>query len=149
MFYRPPVQEEALDVEEGASDEGSPGNQDSADEKTPVTSETPPRPGLGETTTKKSYVQKLKFWGARRPGQPNHYWRSMWMPFALLQFPVVAFAGVLVGSVLSWFNVVVATIALVLGSPPYNFSTEMIGVMFIAPVSALTPSRHLYDRILC
>jgi energy-converting hydrogenase Eha subunit B len=72
----------------------------------------------------------------------------MWMPFALLQFPVVAFAGVLVGSVLSWFNVVVATIALVLGSPPYNFSTEMIGVMFIAPVSALTSFNHLYDKIL-
>merc|ERR1711939_563102 len=93
---------------------------------------------LGETSTKKSYAQKLKFWGARRPGQPNNYWLSMWLPIALLQFPVVVFSGVLVGSVLSWFNVVNGTAALGLAAPPYNFSTEMIGVMFIAPFIGCT-----------
>merc|ERR1711939_190853 len=139
MFYRPPVQEEALDVdEESASDKESTEKTASRDEKNPIGSQSQPPTRLGETSTKKSYAQKLKFWGARRPGQPNNYWLSMWLPIALLQFPVAVFSGVLVGSVLSWFNVVNGTAALVLAAPPYNFSTEMIGVMFIAPFIGCT-----------
>lgn len=135
MYYRPPVQEEALDAEEeSASDESSTEKSATRDEKTPTSSQSLAQTGL-DTSHKKTFVQKLKFWGARRPGQPNHYWRSMWFPISLLRFPVVVFAGILVGSVLSWFNVVNATAALILAGPPYNFSTEMIGVMFIAPVS--------------
>jgi hypothetical protein len=149
MFYRPPVQEEALDVDENSAwDKGSTELTASSDEKNPVASQSPPSTALGQTSTKKSFTQKLKFWGARRPGQPNNYWRSMWLPIALLRFPVIVFSGVLVGSVLSWFNVVVGTTALVLAAPPYSFPTEMIGVMFLAPVSFLTSSSHLPRRTL-
>ncbi|KAL6246597.1 hypothetical protein RBB50_006835 [Rhinocladiella similis] len=138
MYYRPPVQEEALDAEEeSASDESSTEKSATRDEKTPTSSQSLAQTGL-DTSHKKTFVQKLKFWGARRPGQPNHYWRSMWFPISLLRFPVVVFAGILVGSVLSWFNVVNATAALILAGPPYNFSTEMIGVMFIAPFIGCT-----------
>ncbi|KAI1612640.1 major facilitator superfamily domain-containing protein [Exophiala viscosa] len=135
MFYRPPIQEEALDVvEESASDEGFTGT---TTEKQTVTSQSP-QTEVGMTSTKKSFAQKLKFWGARRPGQPNNYLRHMWMPFALLRFPVITFAGILVGSVLSWFNVVVDTIALVLAAEPYNMSTDAIGLMFLAPFIGCT-----------
>ncbi|EXJ91617.1 hypothetical protein A1O3_00167 [Capronia epimyces CBS 606.96] len=139
MFYRPQAQEEAIDFDQDVSE------TDQASTKTPPmgvdekrTAPLPTQTEVGQMTTRKTYLQKLKFWGARRPGQPNHFVRSVWMPFALLRFPVVAFAGVLVGSILSWFNVVNATIALVLAAPPYNFSTEMIGVMFIAPFIGCT-----------
>jgi MFS family permease len=139
MFYRPPVQEEALEVElEHSSDFGPTDNFNTVNEKTIGQSQPLARPIDGEMSTKKSFAQKLKLWGARRPGQPNHYFRSMWMPFALLRFPVIVYSSVLVGAILSWYNVVAATIALVLSAPPYNFSTNMIGVMFIAPLIGAT-----------
>ncbi|EXJ93623.1 hypothetical protein A1O1_02015 [Capronia coronata CBS 617.96] len=149
MFYRPPVQEEAMDVDQDASS-----TDDQTGSTTPIPAsggdvvdekrggaavKSPMRAELGEIGShRKSFLEKLKFWGARRPGQPNNFVRSVWMPFALLQFPVVAFSGLLVGSILSWFNVTNGTIALVLAAPPYNFSTEMIGVMFIAPFIGCT-----------
>jgi MFS family permease len=136
MFHRPTAQEEALDIEDPTSYTHS--ESPVSDEK--GISTTPPQTEVasGEVIKKKTYLQKLKVWGARRPGQPNHLLRSVWMPFALLQFPAVAFAGLLVGSVLSWFNVVNATIALVLSAPPYNFSANMVGVMFVAPFIGCT-----------
>ncbi|PSS20705.1 hypothetical protein M430DRAFT_100550 [Amorphotheca resinae ATCC 22711] len=133
MFYRRPVQEEVTVEESEYHDASSP----ATDEKGSVT---PPKTEVssGEIVTKKTFLQKLKLWGARRPGQPNNFFRSMWLPLTLIRFPVIAVSGILIGSVLSWFNVVNATTALVLAAPPYNFSTEMIGVMFIAPFLGCT-----------
>ncbi|TVY24294.1 putative MFS-type transporter protein [Lachnellula hyalina] len=135
MFYREPTQDEALDFDEA---DNTPTNTTKAldnsetEEKisTPVAST---RAEIGGISPKKSYTQKLKVWGARKPGQPNNALRSVWLPFTLVRFPVIAMSAVLVGAVLSWFNVVNATIALVVAAPPYNFSTESIGVLFIAP----------------
>jgi MFS family permease len=150
MFYRPPVQDEVV-VDEGAADadinnrSSSENNNPSSGAPTMVTDEklsiTPPQTvasSTGEISTKKTYLQKLKVWGARRPGQPNNFFRSVWLPLTLVRFPVVLFGGILVGSVLSWFNVVNATVALVLSAEPYNFSTNAIGVMFLAPFIGCT-----------
>jgi hypothetical protein len=55
-----------------------------------------------------------------------------------MRFPVVVFGGLLVGSLLAWFNVVTGTLATILGNPPYNFSANMIGVFFIAASIGVT-----------
>ncbi|OCT45193.1 hypothetical protein CLCR_05712 [Cladophialophora carrionii] len=136
MFFRPPVQDEVVDVEEDVSDQENASSDSSPQEKKVAVA--PTETEVGEVITKKTYLQKLKFWGARRPGQPNNFFRSVWLPFYMLRYPVVTFSGVLVGSVLSWFNVVNATIALVLAAPPYNFSTNGIGLIFLAPFIGCT-----------
>ncbi|RVX73564.1 hypothetical protein B0A52_02452 [Exophiala mesophila] len=139
MFYRPPAQEEAMDVDLAESTTDKDSSEGPVDEKQGAAPTTQPAAvEVGQIVTKKTYLQKLKVWGSRRPGQPNHFFRSMWMPFNLVRYPIIAFSGILVGSVLSWFNVVNATTALVLASPPYNFPTNMIGVMFIAPFIGCT-----------
>lgn len=138
MFWREPTQDEALGFDEPATPNEATKTFDNSerDEKsTPLAS--PPastQAEIGEVSTpRKTFVQKLKLWGARKPGQPNNMWRSIWLPFALIRFPVIAMSAVLVGAVLSWFNVVNATLALVLAAPPYNFSTNAIGLVFLAP----------------
>ena len=147
MFYREPVQEEIALETSGTSDDDAkqrdqkePPSAETAaiDEKNAPPMEKPAESDLGEVVTKKTYLEKLKFWGARRPGQPNNFFRSFWMPFTLVRFPVVLFSGILVGSVLMWFNAINATISLVLSAPPYNFSSDMVGVMFIAPFIGCT-----------
>ncbi|ETI21502.1 hypothetical protein G647_07849 [Cladophialophora carrionii CBS 160.54] len=136
MFFRPPVQDEVVDVEEDVSDHENASSDSSPQEKKVAVA--PTETEVGVVVTKKTYMQKLKFWGARRPGQPNNFFRSVWLPSYMLRYPVVTFSGVLVGSVLSWFNVVNATIALVLAAPPYNFSTNGIGLIFLAPFIGCT-----------
>lgn len=147
MFFREPVQDEAMDMDDSAGEtmdiKDSHGTPDRSSNEAPNVDEKhlaqpPTLSEVGQTSTKKTFSQKLKFWGARRPGQPNNFWRSIWEPFVLLRFPVIVFAGILVGSVLSWFNVVNATIALVLAAPPYNFSTNGIGLIFLAPFIGCT-----------
>jgi MFS family permease len=137
MFYRPPVQEEALDVDEGAGENDAPLTESPNNDEKYISGPSP-QTEAGQILTKKTYTQKLKVWGFRRPGQPNNFWRSIWLPFLLLRFPAIVFAGILVGSVLSWFNVVNATIALVLAAPPYSFSTNGIGLIFLAPFLGCT-----------
>lgn len=149
MFHRTPGQEETIGMAQKPipttdSSAASISENKATETTTPrVSSDTAKRAittpaseaseSLGVVTHRKTYTQRLKFWGARRPGQPNTLWRSVWMPFALLRFPGIFFSATIVGAVLSWFNVVNATVALVLQEAPYNFSSDMVGVMFIAP----------------
>ncbi|CDK26580.1 unnamed protein product [Kuraishia capsulata CBS 1993] len=97
---------------------------------------------------RKTYAQKLKFWGARDSKQRNVFFQSMWIPFSLIRFPSIAFGGMVVGSVLSWFNVVNATIAVVLAAPPYNFSGNMIGVFFAAPFIGISVGAFFSGKIV-
>jgi MFS family permease len=149
MFYRGESHDETIGLDQSTVSDSSAVvsvNEKTADDSAP-TPETKSETGKAEPQAtsdeaseapgvvmhRKTYIQRLKFWGARRPGQPNTLWRSIWMPFVLLRFPGIVFSAIVVGSVLSWFNVVNATIALVLTSEPYNFSSDMVGVMFVAP----------------
>ncbi|ODV84170.1 hypothetical protein CANARDRAFT_201547 [[Candida] arabinofermentans NRRL YB-2248] len=102
----------------------------------------------GLSYSKKSFSEKLKFWGARDPTKPNKFWQSMWMPFYLLRYPAIAFGGLTVGAVLSWFNVVNATLSTILSSPPYNFSGNMIGVFFAAPFIGISVGSVLSGKIV-
>lgn len=96
----------------------------------------------------KTYAQKLKMWGSRNPKQPTLFWQSMWIPFYLLRYPSIVFAGFTVGAVLSWFNVVNATIASVLSSPPYNFKANMIGVFFASPAIGISVGSFFAGKIV-
>lgn len=96
----------------------------------------------------KSFGQKLKMWGARTPQQPNTFWQSVWVPFYLLRFPSVVFGGFTVGAVLSWFNVVNATISSVLSAPPYNFKANMIGVFFVSPAIGISLGSYFSGKVV-
>ncbi|ODV91957.1 hypothetical protein CANCADRAFT_30239 [Tortispora caseinolytica NRRL Y-17796] len=148
MYYRPPAQDELIDIIASTThDMESAGGSLTAPvgekaDPTQVDINQDPSDVESEEETvvyhRKTYMEKLKCWGFRHPDQPNHFWRSMYMPFLLVRFPAILYSGITVGAVLSWFNVVNATIALILAEPPYNFSTNMIGVMFVAPAIGIT-----------
>ncbi|KAJ5555837.1 hypothetical protein N7535_008268 [Penicillium sp. DV-2018c] len=82
----------------------------------------------------KTYTQKLKFWGGHHPSQPYNFVRSILLSFRLMLFPTVIFSGLLVGSMLAWYNVVGGSMAGILGNAPYNFSTQHIGLTYFGSV---------------
>jgi MFS family permease len=110
MFWRAPVHDEAI----GLDAEATPTTA-SLDEKSTTEEPTKEVPAIEEasaneevlefggvvTEVHKTYIQKLKLWGARRPGQPNTFLRSLILPFVLLRFPGILFAAIVVGSILS------------------------------------------------
>ena len=76
------------------------------------------------TGAQRTYAEKLKLWGYHDPQQPDSF-KSTTMPFKMLiVFPVVAFSGLLVGGILSWYNVVGGSLALILSNAPYNFNAH-------------------------
>lgn len=96
----------------------------------------------------KTFTQKLKFWGARDSRQKNVFFQSMWMPFYLVRYTGILFAGLTVGAVLSWFNVVNATISSILSAAPYNFSADMIGVFFAAPAVGICVGSYFSGKVI-
>ncbi|KPM44080.1 hypothetical protein AK830_g2409 [Neonectria ditissima] len=85
----------------------------------------------------KTYAEKLKMWGLRDSRQPNTF-KFFFLPFQLLRYPGMVFAGILVGGVLSWYNVVGGSLALILSNEPYNFSANTIGLTYLASVIGVT-----------
>ncbi|KAM0547274.1 hypothetical protein ACHAPJ_010409 [Fusarium lateritium] len=94
------------------------------------------------TFSTKSYAEKLKLWGFRHPEQPNTF-KFFFLPFQLLRYPGMLFAGLLVGGILSWYNVVGGSLALILSSEPYHFSTNAIGLTYLACVVGVTIGCYL------
>ncbi|KAE8354139.1 putative MFS transporter [Aspergillus coremiiformis] len=85
---------------------------------------------LGEVYNKKTYIQKLSLLGPHQP--KSHMLRRLWHGLYYLSWPVVFYAGFSYGSYLIWFNVLNATASIILGSAPYNFSTSMVGLSYVA-----------------
>ncbi|GJN73400.1 major facilitator superfamily protein [Purpureocillium lilacinum] len=82
----------------------------------------------------KTFVQKLALWGYQEQRPPLQV-ANLFLPFLLLsRFPLVIFSGFLVGGILSWYNVVGGSLALILGNAPYNFGTNTIGLFYLAAV---------------
>ncbi|EXJ85681.1 serine/threonine kinase 16 [Capronia coronata CBS 617.96] len=77
----------------------------------------------------KTFVQKLSLWQPN-PGQ-NMLWRAV-RSLKYLGWPVIFFAGFSYGSYLIWFNVLNATASIILGGPPYNFSSSMVGLSYLS-----------------
>ncbi|KAL3472556.1 major facilitator superfamily domain-containing protein [Aspergillus californicus] len=86
----------------------------------------------------RSYMQKVKLWGFQHAQQPNPF-KVFFLPIQLLfTFPAMFFSGLLVGGILSWYNVVSGSMALILGDAPYNFSTNTIGLTYLACLVGVT-----------
>ncbi|KAI7464107.1 MFS general substrate transporter [Hortaea werneckii] len=81
--------------------------------------------------TSRTFAERLKLWGYRHPAQPSSF-KAIILPFKLLSFPAVFVSGLLVGGILSWYNVLGGSLALVLGNPPYNFSADSVGLTYLA-----------------
>ncbi|KAF3020140.1 hypothetical protein E8E14_008471 [Neopestalotiopsis sp. 37M] len=92
------------------------------------------------TINRKSFCQRLSLWNPI-PGQPVGTMLSKSLRF--LTWPVVLYAGFSYGSYLIWFNVLNATTSLVLSSPPYNFTSSMVGLVYLAYLIGLIPGAFL------
>ncbi|BCS18244.1 uncharacterized protein APUU_11072S [Aspergillus puulaauensis] len=84
------------------------------------------------------YIRTLRLWGFRAPDQPPFSLKLSLLPFGLLRYPVIWFSGILIGSILAWFNVLNATTAENFGSEPYNFTTNQTGLTYLANVIGST-----------
>lgn len=127
MFYRPHLVEEFAEqaqptkgVEDAetkeviidhAQDPNGNGDADAAETVNAVHSE----PGLSE---------RLKLWGFRKPEQPNTFFKFLYVPIYLFRYPSIVFSGILVGSVLAWYNVLLGTIAQIFGGAPVGHSSQ-------------------------
>lgn len=88
------------------------------------------------TPPQKSYWQKLKPF-VNMPGRPSNkqMFRAMYLPLVILvKFPSVAWAGFIYGINLSWYMVINGTVAPILASPPYSWSTGLIGTAYVGPI---------------
>jgi hypothetical protein len=78
----------------------------------------------------KTYRDKVSFTGRiRSEFVLSHLLMS---PIKMVQFPVILWCGFLYGSSLVWFNLMIATEAMILGAPPYSFSSSMCGLAYIS-----------------
>lgn len=53
-------------------------------------------------------------------------------PLTFLFWPVVFYCGFSYGGSIIWFNVLINTASPILSSPPYNFSTALVGLSYLA-----------------
>lgn len=120
----------ALEAKGGATSSG-------ADAKTTISgppSSSSPAPEV-YYAPRRTYIQRLALF-RNMPGRPSvkQMFVMMYRPLLIFfYFPCVDWAGFLYGINLSWYNVNNATMALVLGSAPYGFSSSMVGVAFLSP----------------
>ncbi|KAJ5218248.1 uncharacterized protein N7498_000347 [Penicillium cinerascens] len=90
----------------------------------------PVSPGTGQIYTKKTYVQKLALLGPKQ--KQNNMFRQFWQTLYYLSWPVIFYAGFSYGSYLILFNILNGTASIILGGPPYNFGSSMVGLSYLA-----------------
>ncbi|PYI25939.1 MFS transporter [Aspergillus indologenus CBS 114.80] len=93
---------------------------------------------------KKSYAQKLSLLGPRLPR--NNMFRRLWQTIYYLSWPVIFYAGFSYGSYLIWFNVLNGTASIILGGAPYNFSSSMVGLSYLACILGVVFASLLTGR---
>ncbi|KAL2799435.1 major facilitator superfamily domain-containing protein [Aspergillus keveii] len=151
MFFRKTGPVEFLQSEPGKvlDEETPPSNQAKTPEGKELTSKTNDDVATGDSApipeprSAKRYLRTLRLWGFRSPEQPPFSLKLSLLPFALLRYPAIWFSGILVGSILSWFNVLNTTIATILRAAPYNFTTNQIGLTYIASIIGSTIGCYL------
>lgn len=104
-------------------------------EKTPAADSSSPAPSTREDIMGKSpktFLQKMALF------QPGDLTKKSMMkgmvlrPLIFLTFPVIFAAGFMYGAILCYFNILNGTTSLILSSAPYNFSSSMVGLTYIA-----------------
>lgn len=129
----------AGDVSPGKStQEGvDPEKQPSA-EKQPTSPAPSTRAGAGGATaikptgSRKTFVQKMALFRREDLRQENKLKGMILRPLVFLTFPVIFAAGFMYGSILCYFNVLNGTTSLILAGAPYNFSSSMVGLTYVA-----------------
>lgn len=89
---------------------------------------------INTNMTKKPFIAKLKPMESTGFHQQNRVLRLMLEPFQLLRYPIIVYAGLLYGCNIVWLTFLNATESMVLSDRPYNMSTSMVGLTFIAPL---------------
>ncbi|EFX00406.1 major facilitator superfamily transporter [Grosmannia clavigera kw1407] len=95
-----------------------------------------PRQTTHSFAAKKDYLQKLAPF-VNLPGRPSveDMFIAMYTPLLiLLRFPSVVWAGFIYGINLSWYNVMNGTASPVLSAAPYNWSSGLVGSIYIGPI---------------
>ena len=82
----------------------------------------------------KPYLKRLSLFSGYDPRRKSTVWKNCYLSITLLRFPAIIYSGLLVALSLSWFNVVNGTLPTILGGDPYNFSTNIIGIFYVAAV---------------
>ncbi|RFU79265.1 major facilitator superfamily [Trichoderma arundinaceum] len=134
MYFRPTL--EGLEEETQNMGEKTGDAQTSTDEKR-VDSNVTDQHVVGTVhPTRRQYPGKLKPF-LRMEGRPSkkQMFQSMALPLAIIvQFPNIAWAGFIYGINLSWYNVLNATTSPVLSVAPYNWSTGLVGLIYVGPL---------------
>lgn len=66
---------------------------------------------------------------------PKQVCIMMYRPLLIIvQFPCIAWAGFIYGINLSWYNVLNGTASPVLSAPPYNWSSALVGCIYVGPI---------------
>ncbi|KAH7143559.1 major facilitator superfamily domain-containing protein [Dactylonectria macrodidyma] len=126
MYYRPAGQPEIM----GANSDDTKYSSSSPDQASFARSidNNTAEPPLESTKTR---LEKMRLWGLRDPRQPNPF-KLFFLPIQLYRYPGMIFSGILVGGILSWYNVVGGSLALILSNAPYNFTANTIGLTYLA-----------------
>lgn len=95
----------------------------------------------------KPYWKRLGLTSGYDPRRKSTIWKNIYLCIFLFQFPAVIYSGLMVGLSLSWFNVVNGILPTVLGSEPYNFDPNMIGIFYIAAVIGVSVGSYFSGQL--
>lgn len=90
------------------------------------------RAGAVSGGSRKTFLQKMALFRREDLQQENKLKGMILRPLIFLTFPVIFAAGFMYGSILCYFNVLNGTTSLILAAPPYNFSSSMVGLTYVA-----------------
>ncbi|KAK4497677.1 hypothetical protein PRZ48_010330 [Zasmidium cellare] len=82
---------------------------------------------------RKTYWQRLAL-TTTSPGSWSHFFRHSWQPFMILgSVPGVAWCSLVYAIVLAWSTVMTSVLSIYMLDAPYNFTSDQIGLMSLAP----------------
>lgn len=121
---------------ENSAGETSP-SQEGDPEKSPTAKSSPSpapstRAGAALSKPRKTFVQKIALFRREDLHKKNKLKGMILRPLIFLTFPVIFEAGFMYGSILCYFNVLNGTTSLILAGRPYNFSSSMVGLTYVA-----------------
>ncbi|KIX02991.1 uncharacterized protein Z518_06541 [Rhinocladiella mackenziei CBS 650.93] len=82
--------------------------------------------------SKKSFWQKMALFRKEDLRKKNQLKGMILRPLIFLTFPIIFFSGFMYGAIVCYFNVLNGTSSLILSSPPYNFSSSMVGLAYVS-----------------
>ncbi|EAT77026.2 hypothetical protein SNOG_15651 [Parastagonospora nodorum SN15] len=85
---------------------------------------------IDTTMPRKTYRQRMALLTTTSGPIKQHFWQPVVLLFT---FPAVAFAAVTYGTILASFAILTSVQAIYLLQPPYNFGSEGVGLMNVAP----------------